>query len=213
MHLKALIHRELGEGLAEEELASMVGVSMRTITSVLADKLPRDPATWRKFAKYFRMDADFLRTGGAPSKKVFGLSESLPRSAAGDIRRVPLINWDQIEEAVTNKDPHRVLRAVAMIETTDVPGMCTFALKVRDNAMQPLFSIGEMIFVNPDATSRSGDYVVAESPDGSPGAALLREIKKIGKQYILHPLNRRYEALPLGRQRVWGKVVRLRKNL
>ena len=30
---------------------------------------------------------------------------------------------------------------------------------------------------------------------------------------MLHPLNRKYEDLPLTKQEVWGKVVRLRKNL
>jgi hypothetical protein len=33
-------------------------------------------------------------------------------------------------------------------------------------------------------------------------------------QAILHPLNRRYEDLPKAKpQRIWGRVVRLRKNL
>ena len=36
----------------------------------------------------------------------------------------------------------------------------------------------------------------------------------IGEQYVLHPLNRRYKDLPLTNDySIWGKVVRLRKNL
>jgi len=80
--------------------------------------------------------------------------------------------------------------------------------------MQPLFSEGEIIFVNPDLPSEPGHYVVVESEDGRPEEALLRQLKEIGGQTILHPLNRRYADLPVTKQqRIWGRVVRLRKNL
>ena len=76
MNLKGLVHRELGEGLTEEGLASAVGVSVGTIANILADKLPQDPAIWETFARYFRMDADFLRTGGRTGWDDSLLSES-----------------------------------------------------------------------------------------------------------------------------------------
>jgi phage repressor protein C with HTH and peptisase S24 domain len=80
--------------------------------------------------------------------------------------------------------------------------------------MQPLFSEGEIIFVNPDLSGEPDDYVVSEREDGRPGKALLRQLKEIGGQAILHALNRRYEDLPVTKhQRVMGRVVRLRKNL
>ena len=46
MNLKSLVHRELGEGLTVEELASTVGVSVRTIEDILTDELPQDPVIW-----------------------------------------------------------------------------------------------------------------------------------------------------------------------
>jgi len=101
-----------------------------------------------------------------------------------------------------------------MLEATDVPGARTFALKVKGNSMQPLFSEGEIIFVNPDLPSEPGHYVLVESQDGGPEGALLRQLKQVGEQYLLHPLNRRYEDLPLTKQQhILGRVVRLRKNL
>ena len=69
MNLKGLIHREFGEGLTEKELAAVVGVSVRTIMRILADNPPADPAVWKKFSTYFRMDADLLRAGGAAKPK------------------------------------------------------------------------------------------------------------------------------------------------
>ncbi|TLY25681.1 MAG: S24 family peptidase [Nitrospirae bacterium] len=214
MNLKGLIHRELGEGLTEEELASAVGVSVRTIANILVDELPQDPAVWETFARYFRIHADFLRSGGPPhSEGLFDLTESAHPSPLGPMRKVPLLRWDQIDQMVTSGEVPRLIQAEALLET-DVPGQRTFAMQVRDNSMQPLFSEGEIIFINPDLPSEPGHYVVVECEDGRPERALLRQLKEIGGQAILHPLNRRYEDLSVTKdQRIWGRVVRLRKNL
>ena len=214
VNLKGLIHRELGEGLTEKELASAVGVSVQTIASILADKLPQDPAIWEHFARYFRIHADFLRSSGPPySEGLFELTESVHHSPVDQMRKVPLLRWDQIAQIVTPEEPPRLIHAKALLET-DVPGKRTFALQIRDNSMEPLFSEGEIVFVNPELPSEPGHHVLVESEAGGPEGALLRQLKEIGGQTILHPLNRRYEDIPVTKhQRIWGRVVRLRKNL
>lgn len=214
MNLKGLVHRELGEGLTEAELASAVGVSARTIADILRDELPQDPAIWETFARYFRIHADFLRSGGPPhSEGLFDLTESTHPSPLGQMRKVPLLGWDQLDQMVTREEPPRLIHAKALLET-DVPGKRTFALQIRDNSMQPLFSEGEIIFVNPDLPGEPGHYVMVESEAGGPEGTLFRQLKEIGGQTILHPLSRRYEDLPVTtHQRILGRVVRLRKNL
>jgi SOS-response transcriptional repressor LexA len=214
VNLKGLVQRELGEGLTEEELASEVGVPVRTIANILVDELPQDPAIWEHFARYFRIHTDFLRFGGPPhSEGLFELTESTHPTPIGPMRKVPLLRWDQIDQMVKSNEPPRLIHAEAMLET-DVPGRRTFAVQVRDNSMLPLFSEGEIIFVNPDLPSEPGHYVVVESEDGRPEEALLRQLNEIGGQAILHPLNRRYADLPVTKeQRIWGRVARLRKNL
>lgn len=215
MNLKGLVHRELGEGMTEEELASAVDVSMRAITNILAGKLPRGRAIWEKFARYFRMDVDFLRTGEpAHAGRTVELPARARPSAAGEIRRIPLLHWQHIGQMATAKSLPGLIRAEAVIEATDVSGTHTVAVKVPDDSMEPLFSEGEMIFVNPELTWQPGDYVIAHHRDGDSEALLLRQVKRIGRQYMLHPLNRKYDDLPVtNRDAVWGKVVRLRKNL
>lgn len=80
--------------------------------------------------------------------------------------------------------------------------------------MGPVFSQGEIMFINPDLPTESGHYVLIESEDGRPEEALLQQLKEIGWQSILHPLNWRYDNRPLTKQqRIWGRVVRLRENL
>ena len=214
MDLKGLVHRELGEGLTEAELGSAVGVSEQTIADILVDELPPDPALWETFARYFRMHPDFLRSGGPPhSEELFDLTEHTHPTPLGPMRKVPLLRWDQIDQMVGLEQPPRLIYAKALLET-DVPGRRSFALQIRDNSMQPLFSEGEIIFVNPDLPVEPGHYVVVETEGGGPEGALLRQLKEIGGQTILHPLNRRYEDLPVTKQqRIRGRVVRLRKNL
>ena len=214
MNLKSLVHRELGEGLTEEELASVVGVSARTIADILVNDLPQDPAIWEQFARHFRIHADFLRSGGPPySDGLFELTEDAHSSPLGPMRKVPLLGWNQIDQMVKREEPPRLIHAEALLET-DIPGKRTFALQIRDDSMQPLFSEGEIIFVNPDLPCEPGHYVVVEGADSRPEWALLRQLKEIGGQTLLHPLNRRYQDLSVtNRQRIYGRVVRLRKNL
>jgi SOS-response transcriptional repressor LexA len=211
VNLKGLIYRELGEGLTEQDLALAVGVSRRTILNILADRIPKDPAVWRKFAKYFRMDVDFLRTG-----RVLNITERSDKKGvalAVQMRRVPLLSWAHMGRVVGSGEPPTTVDPETVLEATDVPGERTFALRVRDDSMNPLFGEGEIIFVDPDQEVEVGHYVVA-SDEAVPEKAVLRELRDLGGRPVLHPLNRRYPDLPLATgQRIWGRAVRLRKNL
>lgn len=215
MNLKSLIHRELGEGMTEDALASAIGVSRQTIESILSDAPPNDVATWKKFSTYFRVDVDFLLTGESTSPPTFvKLSEDDHRSSTIEMRKFPLLSWSQIDQVVTNTELFRTIHSDVMLEGTDIPGERTFALRVKDSSMQPLFSEGEIIFVNPDLKSKPGDYIVVGTQRGPSGTAILRQLKQLGRQYILHPLSRKYDDLPLTKQTlIYGKVVRLRKDL
>lgn len=215
MNLKSLAYRELSEGMTEKELASLIHIPVRTLSKILADKDPQDPVIWEKFAQYFRMDVEVLRTGDPLHLgTIHGMQGSGHYSAAGHIRKIPLLNWHDLRRLVAGKLSLEVIGPEAMVEATDVSGERTIALKVQDDSMEPLFSKGEIIFVNPESKWVPGDYVIAPGQDGASHGALLRQIKSIGAHWMLHPLNRKYEDLPLTKQEaVWGKVVRLRKNL
>jgi hypothetical protein len=46
--MKALIQRELGEEMTDQELASAIGVSVRTLENILTNKFLEDPTRWDK---------------------------------------------------------------------------------------------------------------------------------------------------------------------
>ena len=206
MNLKSLLHRELCEGWTEQEIASSVGVPLRTITDILKGKNPSVRALWEKFGRYFRMDVEFLRTGDSTYRT--------SHSAAGLIRHIPLMSWQQIGQMASGGGVPASMHAEATIEATDVSGSRTFALKLQDDSMEPLFHKGEMIFVNPDVKWNPEDYVVVTRPGESIASTVLRQLRTDGDQRMLHPLNWEYEDKPLAESDlVWGKVVRVRKNL
>lgn len=213
MNLKHLVQWELSHGMTEQQLASAIGVPLRTLTNILTNKDPQTKALWDKFGKYFRMDVECLRTGESRSAQT-RRELSSRTSPAGHIRSIPLFNWNQMGELAKRGNLPDPIHAEAMVEATDISGTRTFALKVQDDSMEPLFSKGEMIFINPDLAWKPGDFVVATRHEKSMASTLLRQIKAIGNQSILHPVNWKYEDLPLTEPDfVWGKVVRLRKNL
>lgn len=169
MNVKSLILWELGEGMTEHELAFAIGVSLRTLNNILADKFPQDSAIWGQFARYFRMDVDMLRTGGSThSITVLTLSDRARQSAAGLIWKIPLLDWHQMGQIVTSEHLPDVIHAEAMLDTTDISGKRTVALKVKDDSMETMFSEGEIIFVDSDSKWRPGDYVVVHRPGGHP---------------------------------------------
>jgi SOS-response transcriptional repressor LexA len=215
VNVKSLILWELDEGMTEKEVASAVGVHLQTINNILAGKFPKDPASWEKFARYFRMDVDELRTGGSThSITMIALSDRTLLSGAGRIRKIPLVEWHEVGRIVTSESLPDVIHAEAVLDTTDIPGKRTVALKVQDDSMETMFSAGEIIFVDPDSKWRPGDYVIVPRPSGRPEAILLRQIKSIRGYSMIHPLNRKYEDLPFTKQdKVWGKVVQLTKKL
>ncbi|WHZ14639.1 MAG: hypothetical protein OJF52_001478 [Nitrospira sp.] len=211
MNLKGLMHREVDERLTEKDVAAMVGVSVRTNMRILADISPRRSCDVAKVCHLFSYGCGFFtgRRGATPRN----LPQSEGHVCCAQMRKVPLLlNWAQISEMVEGKKPSPVADRVAMIET-NVQGLRTFAVKVKDDSMYPMFGEGEVIFVNPDLTSEPGHFVLAGART-SFQSAMVREFNMIGEQYVLHPLNRRYNDLPLmNDQCLWGKVVRLRNNL
>ncbi len=215
MNVRSLILRELEEGLTEEELASAIEVSLQTITNIIANEFPTDSAVWDKFTRYFRVDVDVLQTGGSThSTVILNLSDRTLQSATGLIRKIPLLDWYHMSQIITSTSLPGVIHAEATLDTTDIFGKRTVALKVKDDSMETMFREGQIIFVDPDCKWKPGDYVIVHCPGGHPETALFRQVEYIESHYILHPLNPRYENLLLSKQdKVWGKVVRLMKSL
>jgi len=214
MDLRSLIHKELSEGLDEEELGASIGVSREVIKRILLGGVPKSVKTWKKFAAYFHVDLDVLQFG--KSKLTASHSELLspnPVTETVHYRKIPLLSWGKVGQATQRRGSPVKELAQAMIET-DVAGPRVFALRIKDDAMEPLFHKGEIVFVNPDLPPAQNHYVVVVTRGKDAEEAKLRQLKKLKNQSWLRALNPKYPDCPLTmRQRIVGRVVRLRMNL
>ena len=79
-----------------------------------------------------------------------------------------------------------------------------FALQVLGDSMEPEFSDGMIIIVEPGNTVSSGCYVVAQHQN----EYLLRQFVLDGARCLLKPLNERYPTLELeSMQAIRGRVI------
>ncbi|HJU05312.1 MAG TPA: S24 family peptidase [Nitrospiraceae bacterium] len=204
MRLQGLLLRELSEGQSERRLADSIGITQDVLQEVLAGHVIRDVEIWKKFAAYFRMDLDMLRFGELHPTAQGHLLPPDPSEEVVTYRKVPLRAWSRAARDTAS-------RAVEAMIETDVAGENVFALRVPDDSMQPLFRQGEIIFVNPDARVEEDQYMVVDTAGRD---TVLRQMKKIGREYVLHALNPKYSDTTLTDDgHVIGRVTRLRLNL
>jgi len=204
--LERLILKELSEGQTESQVADAIGIPVDTLQGILAGRLPDNRDTWDKLTTYFKMREDALRFGELlqwPSVSPF-----LPPHPNHNVeawRRVPLLSWSQL---LDNKTPDRTEH---MVET-DVAGEGVFAVRVPDDSMEPLFHMGKVIFVQPNAPWNDEDYVVVKNTASR--QVMLRQIKMLGTQTVLHALRHTYPDLPFSQHdTILGKVARVRVDL
>jgi SOS-response transcriptional repressor LexA len=92
---------------------------------------------------------------------------------------------------------------VVMIPTTVPVNRYTFALRVQGDSMEPRFTEGMLLIVEPELDAQHGDYVIVKN--GSEEATF-KQLVKDGGDWFLKPLNPRYPIKPLGESAVIGVV-------
>lgn len=92
---------------------------------------------------------------------------------------------------------------VTMIPTTVPVNRYTFALRVQGDSMEPRFTEGMILIVEPELDAQHGDYVIVKN--GSEETTF-KQLIKDGADYFLKPLNERYPIKPLGGATIIGVV-------
>lgn len=99
--------------------------------------------------------------------------------------RVPLLPW----EFVNNPNGANPLE-ILLTNMNLSPG--SFAAKIIDQSMSPMFNVGDHIIVDPGIAPSPGDFVIASSPDG----AVFRRYRLVSKdRFLLVPLNEDFPVL------------------
>lgn len=119
-------------------------------------------------------------------------------------RTVPLISWVQAGPFTLAEDPEDV-SACPRIETTVRAGRRSFALRVENDSMSPVFPPGTILIVDPDEEALSGRYVIVGNGSGE---ATFKQLVRDGEDWLLRPLNPQFPVKPMpAHYRVIGVVV------
>lgn len=79
----------------------------------------------------------------------------------------------------------------------------TFALRVHGDSMEPDFTEGMVLIIEPDMDPNPNDFVIAKNSDGE---TTFKQLTKDGGDWYLKPLNDRYPIKPLGKATIVGVV-------
>lgn len=115
---------------------------------------------------------------------------------------VPLISFAQVGtwgEAEFNLCPTDEVRMIK----TRVPVMKdTFAMQVSGDSMESEFVDGDIIIIEPSLIYLHEDYVIARKGND----VFFRQIVKEGSDWLLKPLNKRYDITKLGEYQIIGVI-------
>lgn len=129
------------------------------------------------------------------------------------IYRVPLLTWSLANSFIKAKEFIPKINGHSVI-TTYQGGEFMFALKTKDDSMEPEFNQGTTIIVDPDIKPKHDDYVVVQ--DKQSQEATLRQLKRWDGKIVLHPLNPKYPDIDISsdlkRYVIVGKIVKKDKS-
>lgn len=137
-------------GWTQAELAAKLKVTPQAITKwVKTGVISRENLL--KMSRIFNVTSEWLMSGDAEGGMM--PNTALVGKVAG--RRCPLKSWKVKEDNLV------VDHYPCAVECSEE----TFILKVRGIAMNPRFIEGELIFIDPQAEYKSGDYVLIAQAD------------------------------------------------
>lgn len=202
------------KGLSKAELARQVGVARQTVgdweSHVSAPSRANAPAVARVLAiPLSTISADPMHANVAYIDQE-GLT----------YRKVPLIDFADAGRGITPADPYPAGIGVETVEVTFPVSEATFALEVRGPSMEPVYTEGDVIVVDPQVTPLPDDDVLAEllphGLDPSNGDITLKRYKPRGSGedavavFDLVPLNPEFQTVTVNRNnpgRIIGTVV------
>ncbi len=90
-----------------------------------------------------------------------------------------------------------------MVPVTVPVNRHTFALRVQGDSMEPNFSEGMVVIVEPELDPVPGDFVIVRNGDAE---STFKQLIKDGPDWMLKPMNPRYPIKELGEAQIVGVV-------
>lgn len=174
-YLKVKVSREIG-AMSKREFADKCGISEGVVRKILRGEGAKD-VTIEKISKYC-------------GKPLWYFYPEHPNISPGPpiLKKIPVISWVQAGEWSEVVDQFQPGYAEEWIDTTATNHPNAFALVVRGDSMEPEFTDGDVITVDPGREAISGSYIIAKNGD----EATFKQLVIDGSSVFLKPLNPRY---------------------
>ncbi len=195
----------------QPQLSKKSGVPQTTISSLL--KILYDPEAEPN--PTLETIQDLARAFGATPSVLLSNQSTIEEAAAAynnvlpgpELRgRVPLISWVQAGQWSEAADPYAAGVAEDWILTGAKVGPHAYALRVRGDSMEPEFSEGDILIVDPDVQPTNGRFVIVRLDDAQ--EATFKQLVTDGGRQYLKPTNPRYPIIEVNENATFcGAIV------
>jgi len=198
--------------IGRTQLANVLGISYQAVRKVLlGESSGFDLENHNAACAFLGVRSEWLLSGKGPKHP------EKPNFAPADVgvRRVPLLDYvqaGQMTEAsgsgIANESAEHLLTAIVVSDSA-------FALRIKGNSMEPDFSEGDVVIIDPMEQPLPGDFVVAKNGDHE---ATFKKFRPRGisngqEVFELVPLNEDYAPMRSDQQHIEiiGTMVEHRK--
>jgi SOS-response transcriptional repressor LexA len=201
------IHKLIREGrarlaLTEEAFAKLCGVTRATV-----QQWEREGGT-APARKRQQSVADVLGISVAQLMTGDGSTNTAPGpNIRGEVPLISSVQAGSFTEHVDNFHPGD--GGMEMISTSVPVNRYTFALRVTGDSMEPEFTEGMVLIIEPELDPLPGDFVIAKNGGDE---TTFKQLVKDGTEWYLKPLNPRYPIKALGDSRIIGVLRSVEKR-
>lgn len=197
-------------GMTQSDLGQKVGLAQNSIHNIESGETKR-PRKLEALAKALQCSEEWLQ---------YGVGELDNATIGPSIKRtIPLINyiqagsWKEINQDINQLKENGGSYNMGLICPVNCSEL-TFALRVQGVSMEPKFNNGDLIFVDPEAMTENGSYVVARLDDEN--QATFKQLIIEGDKRFLKPVNPNWPDQLIainGNCTIVGKVIFTGKEL
>ncbi|MFM5319344.1 helix-turn-helix domain-containing protein [Aeromonas caviae] len=194
------------------ELATQVDSDVGNISRLERDLQGFSPQLLSKIADALSVPVSELFSDDSPASPHQNMEMAQP-----DIHRIPVISYVQAGVWTAPNEIRECDGNMAYITTDLELGERAFAIVIRGNSMEPEFTEGDLVLIDPDEPLHPGDFVVAKNGEEEATFKKYRPrgYSEDGKEiFELAPLNDDYATMRSDRQpiQIIGTMVEHRRR-
>lgn len=196
------------KGITQEDLIQVMGVTTRgSIGHYLSGRRQPDINQLKALADHIGLSLDEMM-GNIENQRPLINKLSLPSQPDKfnnnklEMVIIPLIAFDRADEWPSALKDHHPTDGEIM--TTPLQGQDLFAVTVPDDTMRSEFYENEKIIIDPHREAKHKNFVLVSMGD----FIVLRQLWNNAGEWLLKPLNERYDNRPLGDNHIIGVVRR-----